>query len=315
MLNRTVAWRTGLVLTMLVGVWACSPAPSASPDSSPSEAPASPVPSEPAATTAAVPTTCDEAFEAAATALTDEAGRTIVQVCGSVEAIEQTAADHPDVLGVVDVATWVQERCQQFPDLEPDGICAIGAGGGDIPTTALDGSYSTDVVGVDVSFEVAEPGWVGIPAIPGAGFGLDRAEAAGALFVVPFPGEVFSDPCSPDPVEPLEATAASFIGWIAEHPELDATTPVETTLGGHPALQVDVTSDVGDECPEFPRIWLWVLPEVGDYHLNEDQAARFLATDVGDTTVVVVIETFDIPKQADLLVASEPVLESMTITP
>lgn len=295
---------------------ACSPAPATSTGSSgTTSAPSSSSAPSPSSTAAAAasPTTCRDAFVAGALALTDEAAKVIMQLCGSVDEIEQVAAEFPGVLGDVDIRAWVQDRCTQFPELGPTGIC--GFTGGDIPTTELEGKYTTDAVGVDVSFEVKAPGWVGIADVPGAGFGLNRAESEGAISVVPFPGEVFSDPCKDAPVEPLERSADAFINWIAAHPELKATAPVETTLGGHPALQVDVTADVGEPCPDSPRIWLWVLPIVRDFHVDEDEAARFIAADVGGTTVVTVIETFDMTKQADLLAASEPVLESMVITP
>jgi hypothetical protein len=168
--------------------------------------------------------------------------------------------------------------------------------------------------GVTVTVEVGE-GWSGIGDLPGAGSGLYREEIQGGVTFTTFGGEVFSQPCSGEGTEPIEATAAAFIAWLAAHPELQATEPVETTLAGHPALQLDVTSDVAPECPETPRIWLWVLPTVGDFHLDENEAARFIVADIGEQPTVIVIETFDMTQQQALLAAIEPILDSMVIEP
>ena len=190
------------------------------------------------------------------------------------------------------------------------------AAGGTIPEGPIPpGEYTSTSLGETISFTVDAEGWMGSPDIPDVGLALTRQEIRGGVSITTFGGEVFAQPCSPDQTETIDATAAAFVAWLADHPELNATEPVETTLGGHPAVQLDVTSDVDPECPETPRIWLWVLPVVGDFHLNEDEAARFIVADVDDTPTVVVIESFDPARQADLLEAAQPILDSLTITP
>lgn len=174
------------------------------------------------------------------------------------------------------------------------------------------GRYRSSTTGVTVEFDVAGD-WVGAADIPEAGLWLAPAGVDGGMSLTHFPGEVFVDPCSPDATEGIDRSAEAFIGWLAAHPELDAADPVEVTLAGRPALQLDVSASVGDTCPESPRIWLWVLPTVGDFHLDEGEAARFIAADIGETTLVVVLETFDPSQQQALLDAAAPVLESMTI--
>jgi hypothetical protein len=195
------------------------------------------------------------------------------------------------------------------PPASPDGPLAVV--GGDLRP----GRYRSTTTGLTVEFELAEAGWIGAEDIPETGFALVRPGIEGGVTVTHFPGEVFSEPCSPDATEPIDASAEAFVGWLAAHPELDAAEPEATTLGGHPATQLDVSAAVGEECPDFPRIWLWVLPTVGDFHLDEGEAARFIAADVGETTLVVVIETFDPSQQDALLEASEPLLDSMTVAP
>lgn len=177
------------------------------------------------------------------------------------------------------------------------------------------GSYASTSVGVTIQFEIAEAGWQGAEDLPGVGLALLRDGIEGGVTITHFPGEVYSNPCSGDASEPLDASADAFVAWLADHPELDAQPPVETTLGGHPSLQLDVDAAVGEECPDSPRIWLWVLPVVGDFHLDEGEAARFIVGDVGDRTVVVVVETYDPADFEPLLGAVEPVLASLTIEP
>ncbi len=190
------------------------------------------------------------------------------------------------------------------------------AAGGAIPEGPVPaGEYTSTSLGETITFTVDAEGWIGFPDIPDVGLALSRQDNPGGVSITTFGGEVFSQPCSPDATETIDATAAGFVAWLADHPELNATAPVETTLGGHPALQLDVTSDVDPACPETPRIWLWVLPVVGDFHVDENEAARFIVADVDDTPTVVVIESFEAARQAELLEAAQPILDSLTITP
>jgi hypothetical protein len=194
------------------------------------------------------------------------------------------------------------------PSVEPSG-----------PLTVVDGdlaagTYASTSLGLDMAFEL-DSGWHGFADIEEVGFALSREGIGGGVSVTNFGGEVFSDPCSPEATEMLEPTAEAFVAWLAEHPELDAADPIEVSLGGQPAIQIDLTSDVGEACPEFPRIWLWVLPVVGDFHLDEDEAARFIVADVGEQTVVVVIETFGMVGHEEHLALAQPIVASMTIEP
>jgi hypothetical protein len=194
------------------------------------------------------------------------------------------------------------------PSVEPSG-----------PLTVVDGdlaagTYASTSLGLDIGFEL-DGGWRGFADIEDVGFALAREGIEGGVSVTNFGGGVFSDPCSPETTEMLDPTAEAFVAWLAEHPELDAADPIDVSLGGHPAIQIDLTSDVGEACPEFPRIWLWVLPVVGDFHLDEDEAARFIVADIGAQTVVVVIETFGMDGHEEHLALAQPVVASMTIEP
>ena len=87
-----------------------------------------------------------------------------------------------------------------------------------------------------------------------------------------------------------DATAALFIEAMAGHENLVPQDVVETTLGGYPALQLDVVSRPGKKCD--PKVaYLWELPVVREFHLSRGAIGRIIAADVDDEVVVAVIET------------------------
>jgi hypothetical protein len=207
------------------------------------------------------------------------------------------------------------------PSSEPSATPQVAspsadAAGDSVPEGPLgSGTYTSTTLGLTVEFAIADDGWVAVPDLEEVGFALEREGISGGVTVTHFPGEVFAEPCSPEQTEMIERSADSFVGWLSDHPALDATAPVETTLGGQVAVQLDVDAAVGEPCPDSPRIWLWVLPVVGDFHLDEGEAARFLVADAGDKTIVVVIEVFEASDFQALLEAAEPLLASMSIEP
>jgi hypothetical protein len=176
------------------------------------------------------------------------------------------------------------------------------------------GRYRSTTLGPTIEFEVGDDGWMGQEDLPEIGFALIPNELPGGLSVVAFNGEVYAEACSNEERTEIDASAEAFVDWLAAHPELEAEPPVEVTLGGQPAFQVDVDAGVGTACD--PWNWLWVLPApVNDFHLNEGELARIIAADVGDATVVVVIESFEPPDHPELLELAQPILDSMTIEP
>jgi hypothetical protein len=175
------------------------------------------------------------------------------------------------------------------------------------------GRYRSTGLGPTIEFELQDDGWSGDEDLPGIGFAMLRADPAAGVSVVPFTGEVFADACSGEETAEIEASAEGFIAWLADHPELESDKPVEVMLGGQPAHQIDVDAGAGEPCN--PWNWLWVLPEpVNDFHLVEGELARIVAADVGDTTIVVVMESFEPADHPRLLELVAPILESLTIT-
>ena len=56
-----------------------------------------------------------------------------------------------------------------------------------------------------------------------------------------------------------------------------------------------------------------MLKELGDFHLDENEAARIIAADIGDQTFVAVVETFDAADQDAMIERTGAVLDSIKI--
>jgi hypothetical protein len=173
------------------------------------------------------------------------------------------------------------------------------------------GDYQASVDGTLTTFTVATPGWFGDTRSDG--WALIPKDISGGLSLVTFAGPVFTKPCTNETTESIDRSASAFIDWIADNKELKAGKSTETTLAGQKAIQIDVTADVPPACPDSPRIWLWVLKESGDFHLDENEAARIIAADIGDQTFVAVVEAFEATDQDAMIERTQSVLDSIKI--
>jgi hypothetical protein len=55
---------------------------------------------------------------------------------------------------------------------------------------------------------------------------------------------------------------------------------------------VDVTASLPAACQDPPWILLWPLPVVGDFHTDDQTQGRFIAVDVDDLVLVIVLESY-----------------------
>ena len=194
----------------------------------------------------------------------------------------------------------------------PSGACA--------PGTVCDGplepgTYTSTALGSPITFEIGA-GWNGFPDLPDVGFALLRQDLGNAvgLTVTWFPGKVFEQTCPDEPTTAdLEPGAQAFVEWLATHAALDATEPQEVTVGGMSGWAVDVRASVPAACTAPPWVLLWELPTVGDFHLADDEQARFVAIDAPDRTLVIVLESYPGADHAAAIALLEPILESMVI--
>lgn len=195
------------------------------------------------------------------------------------------------------------------PACDPGVVC-------DGPLAA--GDYVSETTGAHIEFTLDEHDWSGLADIQDVGFGLFLADVGThAISVVKFAGEIFTDACSPDATSTIGTTPAEFMAFLAARHGVTASEPVEVQVGGRPALQVDLTTEVDAACEASGggRIWLWVLPVVGDFHFNDAETARVIAVDGGSATVIIVIEAFPDADYDHLLEHALGVLQTMTITP
>ncbi|MGH2463691.1 MAG: hypothetical protein ACRDFZ_08745 [Candidatus Limnocylindria bacterium] len=213
----------------------------------------------------------------------------------------------------------LQESISAIPSLaacESGAVC-------DGPLAA--GDYVSDTTGAHIEFTLDEHDWSGLADIQDVGFGLFLADVGGhAISVVKFAGEIFTDACSPEATSTIGSTPADFMAFLAGRTGVSgggATDPsvfaTQVEVGGRPALQVDLTTEVDSTCEATGggRIWLWALPVVGDFHFNDQETARVIAVDGGSATVIIVIEAFPDADYEHLLDHATEVIESMTITP
>jgi hypothetical protein len=180
------------------------------------------------------------------------------------------------------------------------------------------GDYVSETTGAHIEFTLDEHDWSGLADIDDVGFGLFLADVGTHAFsVVKFAGEIFTDACSPEATSTIGAAPAEFMAFLAARDGVTASAPIEVEVGGRPAFQVDLTTELDAACEATGggRIWLWVLPVVGDFQFNDAETARVIAVDGGSATVIIVIEAFPDAEYDHLLDHATEVVETMVIEP
>ncbi len=196
----------------------------------------------------------------------------------------------------------------QPPSIEP---CIEGS----VCDGPVSGDYTSTSTGATVSFTVPDGAWLGQRDMDEVGFALfqERPEGYAGLSVISFGGDVFADACSPDQLAEIDASPPAFMDWLTAREGISAGAVTETTVGGRPALQADVTSALPAACQEPPWIWLWSLPKVGDFHLNDDETARFYAVEGTDAPIIIVIEAYPGVDWEPFLSDAMAIVDSMEI--
>jgi ABC-type branched-subunit amino acid transport system substrate-binding protein len=92
----------------------------------------------------------------------------------------------------------------------------------------------------------------------------------------------------------LVPAPADFIAWLVAHPKIQLLSEViDVTIGGRPARQVDITSDVGTH--------LFTIDEMSRFILVPSEIARVLAIDVDGQQMLILtgaILPFDVPESS-----------------
>jgi hypothetical protein len=156
------------------------------------------------------------------------------------------------------------------------------------------GDYVSDGTGARLGFTLAGEGWSGLPETPGVGFGLlSAAFPDAAISALAFVGRYFTDGCDPDVgTSTIGASPAEFMAMLTARPGVTASEPAEVLIGGRPALQVDLTTDVEGDCAATgaEEVSVWPLPVGGPFDLYDQEQARIIAVDGGSATVILIAE-------------------------
>jgi hypothetical protein len=193
------------------------------------------------------------------------------------------------------------------------------------------GEYVSEATGARVEFTLDDHDWSGIGEIPGVGFGLLLADFPdAAISALAFVGTYFTDACDPGAgTSTMGTTPAEFVAMLTERTGVVADPPVEVEVGGRPGIQVDLRTDIDEDCAATgeEQVSVWPLPPAGPFDLYDQERARMIAVDAGSATVILVAEArSEGGAVASLIGTGEEdygrfldlftdLLETMTITP
>jgi len=178
------------------------------------------------------------------------------------------------------------------------------------------GDYTSTGTGATISFTLTGADWTADPDTDGVGFALYYEDPAGpvGITVAPWAGVVFGDPCGPEPTETIGTTPDDLIGVLTAFDDVVAETPVDVTVGGRPAIQVDLS--VGTPCADAGgKLWVFQSTAGATFNLREGTEARIYVVDAGSVTVVIAAEALGDADFEALLQRVEEILASMTIDP
>lgn len=178
------------------------------------------------------------------------------------------------------------------------------------------GIYRTDAVGTPTSFTTAER----LSTQPNGGghFVLSDVSSQGPddRGLVFMRIGAFTDPAAPN--TPVGSQTAwpndDFLGWLENRPStVIASEPIETTLGGKPALQVDLSLDETAECGFAPGACVgFVLNNGQDIKaLNPGSSYRVWVVNQGDEDPLLVSADIARPEDAAWFDRADAVLDSV----
>jgi hypothetical protein len=127
-----------------------------------------------------------------------------------------------------------------------------------------------------------------------------------------------NDQCGTNPDPSLGRRAADWIEFVTNHPEIDASEPVNVDLGGVTGQQVELAVSDGSTatCSEFGGFYIGLLTQPVEgrpskYGLPTNQRLLMTVVDVGDRTVV--MQTYG-PGDAAAFAASTGVIRDLIAT-
>lgn len=179
------------------------------------------------------------------------------------------------------------------------------------------GEYQDWSLGPTLTFSVPD-GWAATPVDAGFGLALvwGGSPVPAILTFTRFEGLVFRDPCLATTEETLaiDLTPDALAADLAQSPYLVVAAPVETEVGGLPALRLEVATQQPMGC-EPPATWIWASPGGGGFVLEGGEQATFLLVSVDERVLVLAWETYPGGDFEGLTTAAEAIVETLTIGP
>lgn len=251
-----------------------------------------------------------------------------IVVCDTYEEFRAAAVAFPRATDGFDPRSIAQRRCDESDDLAGEPLCAevnepVPCNPGFVCQGPLaPGEYSSTSPGAIVTFTLAGEGWSGerddTPGdVRGDGFALLNDAVGGdhVISVFAYAGVVYALACSPDTTAPA---AMDFITFLEGRDGIQAEAPVDTVVGGRPAVRLDLVTDSLCNDADFgKRIWLFPLPFHVDFHFDDAALVRVYAVDVGCGTIAIAIEGYPgFGADYDVLIEkAEELIATMTIRP
>jgi len=138
---------------------------------------------------------------------------------------------------------------------------------------------------------------------------------------------VYEEPCIDSNTILLDPSAHAFIEWLQAHPLLTSTTPEPTSVGGYPALAIEIEQAAPPEDCDYtgldPRyvgkVFLFPLGETSRVQpsmwLAPGEKMRVVVLDVGDRPITLLIVSPTVAEYGDIQNAAGELLETLQIDP
>jgi hypothetical protein len=143
------------------------------------------------------------------------------------------------------------------------------------------------------------------------GFGLEDPEGIGGLYVFAFSGLVGGGECGYEEQVDIGTGADALIEWLTNHPHLRVVGDVrDVTHAGEPGVQIQLRADLPAECQEGGGYNLIFSPPFDGFYVLQGERVRFIIQEIGEDTVLSIIDDFSGDNMQALLAMLETELDT-----
>jgi hypothetical protein len=160
------------------------------------------------------------------------------------------------------------------------------------------GSHRSTNLVPPLKYETADGLWANVIDVPDV-YKIDSMSdpTPGSPYIIVWTNASIADQevsCSTDPDPTRGRAAADWIELVTTHPGLESTDPVEFSIGGRPARQVElsIAADWTLTCPDHTGPYVTLLTQrvedqVAEYGVPSDERLLLTVVDIGNRTVVI----------------------------